>query len=145
MVVVLGGAEGDLKTVIVQQALNSLLSSPNVSRKAVKYLIYHELLHANGLWNHDDRFRQEEWKYPNSEELDGELDELGLKYNIDFKDLQKLRFENITLEIPSNEKGQDNIKEDGEENKEDSTKNDEDSQFKFCRDCGNKCRSVKHG
>lgn len=118
--------------------VNSLLSSPNVSREAVKYLIYHELLHANGLWNHDDRFRQEEWKYPNSEELDGELDELGLKYNIDFKDLKNLRFENITLEIPGNEKGQDNIKEYEEENKEDSTKNDEDNQFKFCRDCGNK-------
>lgn len=117
--------------------VNSLLSAPNVSREAIKYLIYHELLHANGLWNHDDRFRQEEWKYPNSEELDGELDELGLKYNIDFKDLKKLRFENIILEVPSNMEGQGNIKVD-EKNNVDSSKNDKDNQFKFCRECGNK-------
>lgn len=118
--------------------VNSLLSSPNVSSEAIKYLIYHELLHANGLWKHDNRFRQEEWKYPNSETLDGELDELELKYNIDFKDLKKLRFENITLEIPGNEKIQGNIKESEEQDKEESIKNYEDNQFKFCRDCGNK-------
>lgn len=118
--------------------VNSLLSSPNVSSEAIKYLIYHELLHANGLWKHDNRFRQEEWKYPNSETLDGELDELELKYNIDFKDLKKLRFENITLEIPGNEKIQGNIKESEEQDKEESIKNYKDNQFKFCRDCGNK-------
>jgi len=64
-------------------AVNKLLSSPNVPIEVVKYIIYHELLHANGFWHHDGNFRAEEWKYPNSDELDGLLDELFLRYKID--------------------------------------------------------------
>lgn len=64
-------------------AINKLLCSPNIDPEVIKYLIYHELLHANGYWNHDEAFRSEEWKYPNSDELDGFLDELFLRYKID--------------------------------------------------------------
>lgn len=121
--------------------INSLLSSPNVSREAIKFLIYHELLHANGLWPHDDIFRNEEWKYPNSDELDGELDELGLKYELDFKELKRLRFENISLEIPSYKKEKVNLTEaEGKEQKQEDSINKGNNiiEFKFCRDCGNK-------
>jgi len=64
-------------------AINKLLCSPDVAPEVIKYLIYHELLHANGYWNHNEAFRSEEWKYPNSDELDGFLDELFLRYKID--------------------------------------------------------------
>ncbi|MBZ4664866.1 DEAD/DEAH box helicase family protein [Mahella sp.] len=64
-------------------AINKLLCSPDVPPDVIKYVIYHELLHANGYWNHDEAFRSEEWKYPNSDELDGFLDELFLRYKID--------------------------------------------------------------
>ena len=117
--------------------INSLLSSPNISKEAIKYLIYHELLHANGFWIHDESFREEEWKYPNSEELDGELDELGLKYKLDFKKLKKLRFENISLEIPSNKKEKDDFIDGDNETKDKITKTYENTECKFCRTCGN--------
>lgn len=64
-------------------AINKLLCSPDVAPEVIKYLIYHELLHANGYWNHNEAFRTEEWKYPNSDDLDGFLDELFLRYKID--------------------------------------------------------------
>lgn len=69
--------------------INKLLSSPDVSREAIKYVIYHELLHVNGLWAHDERFRDTEWEYPNSDQLDGELDSLANKYKIDYRELKK--------------------------------------------------------
>lgn len=124
--------------------INSLLCSPNVSREAVKYIIYHELLHANGFWNHDELFRTEEWQYPNSEELNGELDELGLKYNIDFKKFRKLKFENIILEV-SRADVEENIPVEEikilepEDNKETFTDIEgKTKSTKFCRNCGNK-------
>ncbi len=64
-------------------AINRLLCSPDVSPEVVKYLLYHELLHANGFWNHNEAFRTAEWEYPNSDELDGFIDELFLRYKID--------------------------------------------------------------
>lgn len=63
--------------------INKLLSSSKVSKDVIKYLIYHELLHANGYWNHDEVFRSNEWKYPKSEEHDGFLDEIANKYNVE--------------------------------------------------------------
>lgn len=63
--------------------VNKLLSSPNVPVETVKYLIYHELLHAAGYWNHDKKFREQEWKYPNSEEHDGVLNELFIRYHME--------------------------------------------------------------
>lgn len=118
--------------------INSLLSSPNISREAIKYLIYHELLHANGLGFHDEKFRDQEWKYPNSDELDGELDELALKYDIDFKDLKKWRFKDISLEIPISKERKDHSEEENTQNPEDINKGGESTEFKFCRDCGNR-------
>ncbi len=116
--------------------INPLLSSPNISREAVKYIIYHELLHAYGLWDHDEEFRDEEWKYPNSANLDGELDELGLNFGIDFKSLKGFRLENITLGMPgASIKGPEAI----EEGKQEDDKNREEKiKYKFCRNCGNK-------
>lgn len=69
--------------------INKLLSSPDVSREAIKYVIYHELLHANGLWAHDEIFRDTEWSYPDSEQLDSELDTLSERYIIDHQRLKK--------------------------------------------------------
>lgn len=60
--------------------VNKVISSPDVDREVVKYLLFHELLHANGYWKHDDKFRNREWQYPNSAELDGFLNELSIRY-----------------------------------------------------------------
>ena len=57
-------------------AINKLLCSPDVKVDVIKYLIYHELLHANGYWHHGASFRDKEWEYPNSADLDGELDQI---------------------------------------------------------------------
>lgn len=64
-------------------SMNKLLCSPDVPEEVVKYVIYHELIHAIGYWYHDGIFREFEWAYPNSAELDGFLDELFLRYKID--------------------------------------------------------------
>ncbi len=64
-------------------SINKLLFSEQVNRETVKYLIYHELLHACGYWHHDEEFRKLEWKYPNADEHDGFLDELFQRYKID--------------------------------------------------------------
>ena len=71
---------------IYQLYINKMLSSPDIDREVIKYLIFHELLHANGYWNHDNTFRAMEWSYPNSAELDGFLDGTNLKYNLGIKD-----------------------------------------------------------
>lgn len=63
--------------------INKLLCSPEVPVEVVKYLIYHEMLHANGYWNHDEKFRDNEWKYPRSEECDGFLDEMMERFKLD--------------------------------------------------------------
>ena len=70
--------------------INKLLSSPKVNEDVIKYLIYHELLHASGYWSHDSDFRNLEWKYENSEKYDTFLDRLSMDYNIEAleKDLE---------------------------------------------------------
>lgn len=73
--------------------INSLLSSPETPTDVVKYLIFHELLHANGLWKHDEDFRTNEWAYPNSDEHDGFLDSLGIRYNVGDKYFGKRKTE----------------------------------------------------
>lgn len=65
-----------------QLHVNKLLSSPDVDKQVIKYLLFHELLHANGYWKHDMEFRRREWQFPNSAELDGFLDELGIRYDL---------------------------------------------------------------
>ena len=63
--------------------VNKLLSSPDIDLEVIKYLIFHELLHQNGYWAHDDEFRKREWQYPDSARLDGTLDGLYFKYDMD--------------------------------------------------------------
>ncbi len=136
--------------------INCLISSPQVSREAVKYLIYHELLHANGFWLHDDDFREGEWAYPNSAELDGELDTLGLRFDLNFQELKKLRFENMGIDLPLWEKPGTSSEQDDEKgvslestagtDKEDVGETEQNSkavdpekkECKFCRNCGNR-------
>ncbi|MCD2503203.1 DEAD/DEAH box helicase family protein [Clostridium sp. NSJ-145] len=112
--------------------INKLMSSPQVDREVIKYLIYHELIHKNGYFKHDDKFRELEWKYPNSDELDGFMDEMALRYNLD---------------IPNKEICDDNIIADdvidGSSNdfKIESTMTmptKADPKYKYCRECGNK-------
>lgn len=69
--------------------VNLLVSSPQVNRETVKYLIYHELLHGNGEWYHTPEFRAAEWSYPESERWDSELDRLQEDYKLDYKALRE--------------------------------------------------------
>lgn len=65
-----------------QIQVNRLMSSPQMEREVVKYLIFHELLHANGYWHHGEGFRSLEWQYPDAARLDSILDSLCLQYQI---------------------------------------------------------------
>ena len=117
--------------------VNKLMSSPQVDREVVKYLIYHELLHKNGYFKHDDKFRELEWKYPNSEELDGFIDEIAYRYKLDIFDENKIDNEKIADDLII-EKA-DNIKLE-----QDNSIVDKDcklvniKKYKYCRNCGNK-------
>lgn len=62
--------------------INKVMSSPQCPRETIKFLIYHELLHANGYWNHDVLFRDTEWRYPNSDEHISFLDSRELRFKI---------------------------------------------------------------
>jgi len=125
--------------------INKLLSSPEVSREVIKYLIYHELLHKNGHYKHDMIFRELEWKYPESDELDGFLDELVLRYNLDIP-LRADQYDNdekvsgLAEDIFS---GSDTIPNQGEvgSQKEDGLSINSDGKYKYCRNCGNKLPS----
>lgn len=66
-----------------QILVNRLLSSPRIEREVIKYLIFHELLHVNGHWQHSERFRGMEWQYPDAARLDGILDTLYLDYHME--------------------------------------------------------------
>lgn len=63
--------------------VNKLLSSPMVNEDLIKFLIYHELLHASGYWEHNKQFRNKEWLYENSEVYDNFLDRLYMDYDIE--------------------------------------------------------------
>ncbi|WP_270771120.1 DEAD/DEAH box helicase [Intestinibacter bartlettii] len=62
--------------------INNLLSSPMVNQNVIKYLIYHELLHASGFWQHNKEFRKKEWLYENADVYDNFLDRLMIDYDI---------------------------------------------------------------
>ena len=117
--------------------VNKLMSSPQVDREVIKYLIYHELLHKNGYFNHDDKFRELEWKYPNSEELDGFLDEMVIRYNLDIYNKEIVdeneMADDVITENLVDSKIENNIKTSIEDDKEQSMK-----KYKYCRNCGNK-------
>lgn len=116
--------------------VNKLLSSPDIDREVIKYLIFHELLHQNGYWDHDEEFRKREWQYPNSAELDGILDTLSFKYNIDKYEKEAVYNEtHMRNEKPEESKKQ-NIVADNEGNTE--LPKGIQKGFKYCRNCGNK-------
>lgn len=76
-----GNVDDDLTR--YQIRVNRMYDSPDVDREVIKYLIFHELLHAYGYRNHNISFRKREWQYPNSAELDHFLDTLWLNCNVD--------------------------------------------------------------
>lgn len=114
--------------------INKLLSSPDVDKEVIKYLIYHELLHANGYWAHDAKFREKEWSYPNSDELDGFLDELSLRYKLEGLHRGHKKSEHSFANDVNNESSIDI------ESKPDKNLHSTGivEGYKYCRDCGNK-------
>ena len=127
--------------------INKMLSSPQVDREIIKYLIFHELLHENGYWNHDMEFRSREWQYPNSAEWDGFLDTLHLEYDTD-----EVWANAVNDEVPQlyeSEQSEmlqesDSIKPvEKAENTENLNEYDKTAEgvvegFKYCRNCGYK-------
>lgn len=110
-----------------QLYVNKLLSSPKVDREVIKYLIFHELLHINGYWDHDTEFRKREWLYPGSEDLDGFLDSMRLEYNMETLDAKWVsteihEFSAQTEETPVFSPGADGVV----------------PGYKYCRNCGNR-------
>ena len=125
---------------LYQITINKLLSSPDVDREVIKYLIFHELLHENGYWNHDESFREREWQYPNSAQLDGFLDSLGIEYNLDEIWKNSVAFEIPDMEIQDNGSAmQSNQNSQDPSNVQISNEKAEGIQtgFKYCRNCGN--------
>ncbi len=113
--------------------VNKLLSSPKIDREVIKYLIFHELLHQNGYWDHDNEFRKREWQYPNSAELDGMLDSLFLEFNMEeyekdavYNELHRRDEKTQTTEVKS-------VTEENSDLPKGVQKG-----FKYCRNCGNK-------
>lgn len=128
------------KEILYQIHVNKLLSSPKVDREVIKYLIFHELLHENGYWSHDEEFRKREWEYPNSVELDGFLDSLNLEYNTDAQYMNSTYFVDppfITKEIDSNIEETKVIDADTNSLFNPSAKGVQ-KETKYCRNCGNK-------
>lgn len=146
--------------------INRKLSSPKVDREVIKYLIFHELLHANGYWGHKTEFRTREWSYPNSAELDAFLDTTSLEVkdkvvtteNYNFDDYSYLG--HIIQNIPTtDESDQDTKQETSDDHPEEETHIVFDPKapgvikgFKYCRNCGNKlpddsrfCDKCGHG
>jgi len=112
-----------------QIRINILLSSPDIDTEIIKYVLFHELLHKNGYWYHNDDFRFREWQYPNSVELDAKLDSLHLKYNLDEiwgESLFDEQTEN-TVSVDNNSEPIFNPNAKGVQ-----------IGFKYCRNCGNK-------
>lgn len=122
---------------LYQIHVNKLLSSSKVSRELIKYLLFHELLHQNGYWNHDSEFRRLEWQYPNSAELDGELDSLWLFYNMDEQYKDSVRFEMPEFIVNSNEEQNQNSHVPNNSNYNKNASGIQEG-YKYCRNCGNK-------
>lgn len=114
-----------------QIQINKLLSSPEIDVEVIKYLLFHELLHQNGYWNHDEAFRLREWQYPNSAELDARLDTLRLRYDLDEVLKDSVYDEKAEKAEPVSQKN---------ENEPEFNPKAKGVQvgFKYCRNCGNK-------
>lgn len=108
--------------------INVLLSSPDINEEVIKYVLYHELLHQNGYWDHDDAFRSREWQYPNSAELDAVLDSMHLKYNLDEIWANSVYDEKYDKYVPD-EKAVPTFNPNAK---------GVQTGFKYCRNCGNK-------
>ena len=122
--------------------INKILSSPKVDKEVIKYLLFHELLHQNGYWNHDIEFRKREWQYPNSAELDGRLDGLWLEY-----DMEGLYKDSVANEIPDFALNNENVGNEfcvaDNEDKTDDEKYDKNAAgvqegYQYCMNCGYK-------
>ena len=61
--------------------INSILNSKDVPREAVKFVIYHEMLHRDNR-HHDAAFREKEHRYPNYEEWEHFLHGEMLQFDI---------------------------------------------------------------
>ena len=123
--------------------INKILSSPKVDKEVIKYLLFHELLHQNGYWNHDIEFRKREWQYPNSAELDGRLDGLWLEY-----DMEGLYKDSVANEIPDfalnvEDVGNESCTAGNEDKTADDKKYDKNAAgiqdgYQYCMNCGYK-------
>lgn len=129
---------------LYQITINRWLSSPNIDEEVIKYLIFHELLHENGYWNHDNEFRSREWQYPNSAELDGILDSLALEFNMDDILKTSVAFEIPSLEMPGSDKAEAPAAGDLPGVAEpifNPSASGVAAEFKYCHNCGNKLPS----
>ena len=128
--------------VLYQIHVNKLLSSPQIEKELIKYLIFHELLHQNGYWNHDTEFRKREWSYPDSDKWDGILDSLMIEYNMDIPLMDSVKTE---LHTHVDEKLEDDTFVKTDEKKENSNfdpgADGVQEGIKYCRNCGNKLPS----
>lgn len=121
---------------VYQIHINKLLSSPKIDREVIKYLIFHELLHQNGYWDHDEEFRARERQYPNSAELDGILDSLRLEYKIEELDGEFVRYEEP--EFSPEPVVKDKISETEDTSTFNPNAKGVSKGYKYCRNCGNK-------
>ena len=124
-----------------QLTVNKLFASPLIDKEVIKYLMFHELLHANGWWNHNRDFRDREWQYPNSEELDGIIDSLLLNYKV-----EKVSGTVVSDEIPEIDydaitslNGLNGLSSKPETEPEYNREaKGVEPGYKYCRNCGNK-------
>lgn len=63
--------------------INKFLNSSSIKREAVKYVIYHELLHRDNR-THNTAFREKEHLYPDWTELERYLDGKFPKFNVEY-------------------------------------------------------------
>ena len=92
--------------------------------------MFHELLHASGLWKHDENFRCEEWQYPDSEKWDGFLDSLDLQYKLDIPALKREFNEQEPRELVEDSQAENPTFKPAAPGVK--------TGFKYCRNCGNR-------
>ncbi len=63
--------------------MNAILDSPDVPEEVIKYVIHHELLHADGMYLHNQAFYKRWHEYPNWAEWDRYLYTITEKHHIE--------------------------------------------------------------
>lgn len=128
------------KESLYQIHVNKVLSSPKVDKEVIKYMLFHELLHENGYWEHNEEFRKREWQYPNSAELDGFLDSMNLEYNMDAQYMNSTYFENPPLVTRETDIKIEETKvvDSGKNPQFNPSAKGVQKETKYCRNCGNK-------